>query len=223
MSVLLETRIRRRPKLKLGPEVNGIVMTHQEFDDATSFTEGYRYELIRGVLIVSPPILAEERGPNQLLGHRLLTYQETHPQGSVIDLTLPEEQILVRLDRRRADRAIWIGLGRMPDLNVDIPAIVIEFVSAAKSDAIRDYETKRSEYLSIPSIQEYWIIDRFLREMLVVRRTPTGLEDVLIVAGAIYRTPRLPGFELAVTELFQVAENLTKSRSPKSKRAKKKS
>jgi hypothetical protein len=32
------------------------------------------------------PVVA---GPNELLGHLLLTYQENHPQGSGLDDTLP--------------------------------------------------------------------------------------------------------------------------------------
>ena len=51
-------------------------------------------------------------------------------------------------NRRRADRVIWTGLGRVPDPEKDIPSIVVEFVSKRRRDALRDYEAKRDEYLA---------------------------------------------------------------------------
>src|SRR5207249_4514798 len=97
----------------LGPESACILMTPREFDRA-EFVEGWRYELINGVLVVSSTPVRNERDPNQYLGHLLLVYQETHPQGSALDLTLPEETVATKKNRRRADRVIWAGLGRLP-------------------------------------------------------------------------------------------------------------
>src|SRR5437660_1787336 len=51
-------------KLVLRPELNGAQMTTKEFDAADIDDELHVYELINGVLIVSPPPLEEERDPN---------------------------------------------------------------------------------------------------------------------------------------------------------------
>ncbi len=217
MTLSIKRKTVRRPKLKLTPELNGIVMTPQEFDDAESFVKGYRYELLRGILVVSPPPAAEDRDSNGELEYLLRFYQKSHPQGGSVDLTLSEQEIVIGNDRRRADRAIWVGLGRSPDVRVDVPAIVIEIVSQAKSDALRDYETKRTEYLGIPAIQEYWIIDRFVRAMTVVRRTSIGVEEVVVPDGGLYQTPRLPGFELNLGDLFHRADTLVEAGTPKGK------
>jgi hypothetical protein len=51
-----------------------MLMTPQEFDAATDFDELYSYELIHGVVIVSPPSGVSERDPNEELGHFLRAY-----------------------------------------------------------------------------------------------------------------------------------------------------
>lgn len=78
-----------------GPESNGILMTPQEFDD------GWRYELINGVLIVSPLPLLNEVDPNDWLGHLLWYYQEHHPQGRALDASFAERIVPTGKNRRR--------------------------------------------------------------------------------------------------------------------------
>jgi len=56
------------PRLQLGPHSSGASLSPAEFD-AAEFEEGWRYELIHGVLVVSPPPLRKERDPNEELGH----------------------------------------------------------------------------------------------------------------------------------------------------------
>jgi Uma2 family endonuclease len=82
--------------------------------EAADFLEGYRYELIHGLLVVTPPPLEEERDANEELGYLLRVYRDSHPQGKALDLTLPEQNIRTKLHNRRCDRAIWAGLGRRP-------------------------------------------------------------------------------------------------------------
>src|SRR4051812_646400 len=98
--------ITRSKRLRLGPRAAGMLLTPEEFDRA-DFKEGWRYELINEVLVVSPSPSRNERDPNEELGYSLRTYQEQHPHGSSLDLTLPEETIETRKNRRRADRVIW--------------------------------------------------------------------------------------------------------------------
>jgi len=180
-------------------------MTPEEFDSLTDFDERYRYELIRGVLIVTPPPGAAERDPNDELGHLLRSYVENHPQGAALDLTLPEETVVTAKERRRADRAIWAGLGRTPNLGKDVPTIVIEFVSSSRRDHLRDYEEKLQEYLAI-GVAEYWIIDRFRRIMTVYRNHPGGPVTIVVQDTETYQTELLPGFALPLFRLFGRAD-----------------
>ena len=190
---------------KLTPELAGILLSSEEFDAVEECDELYNYELVRGVLIVAPPPAIGEREPNDQLGYLLRSYKDHHPQGAALDLTVPEHLIRTPDSRRRADRVIWTGLGRIPNTRQDQPTIVIEFVSASKRDFQRDYLDKRDEYLRA-GVLEYWIIDRFRRRMTVVQRSTGTVTEVVITEQETYSTPLLPGFELPLAQLLAVAD-----------------
>lgn len=136
-----------------------------------------------------------------LLGYYLLSYKETDPHGAQLDETLPEHDIHVGDDRRRADRVIWVGLGRMPRVD-ETPAIAIEFVSRGKRNLVRDYIDKRREYAAI-GVQEYWVFNRFERTLTVFKG-----DEAEIVRGESqpYTTPLLPGFVVPLSEIFAKAD-----------------
>lgn len=189
--------------LKLGPRSNGMMLDPWEFD-AADFERGWRYELINGVLIVNPAPLKQERDPNEELGHWLRQYQDDHAPGSSLDFTVSEETLYSGPHRRRPARAIWAGLGRLPKER-EAPTIAVEFVSEDKRSRERDYVTKRHEYHSI-GVREYWIIDRFDRTMTVHRFDGSQVESTVVTADQSYTTPLLPGFELPLSRLFELAD-----------------
>ena len=201
----------KKRRIRFGPESAGLSMTPRRFDSLgpERFVPEYRYEVINGVLVVAPPPGASERSPNDDLGYLLRQYRETASHGPVIDDTLPE-QIVPATNRRRADRVIWIGLGRRPDELKDIPTIVIEFVSKRRRDALRDYELKRDEYLAA-GVQEYWIIDRFRRVMTVYRKGLAGPTCEIVTEAQTYQTDLLPGFALPLSRLLAKADDWSRS------------
>ena len=187
---------------RLGPESSGLIMTKEEFRAIEEWDERYRYELIHGVVIVSPPPAEGERGPNGRLDQWLWNYHEQHPNGASLDDTLTEQEIITSGGIRRADRVIWAGLGRQPNPENDVPSIVIEIVSKRRRDQRRDYEEKRREYAAI-GVKEYWLFDRFRRTLTICR----GDEVTRIVKpGETYESPLLPGFELSLDKLLAVAD-----------------
>lgn len=186
----------------VGFESNGMHMTSEEFDALDDWDENYRYELVNGVLIVVPPAGAGERSPNDELGFLLRTYRDTEAGKLVIDETMFEQTIVCGGNRRRADRAVWTGLGRAPDPMRDTPTIVIEFVSRSRRDRRRDYEVKRVEYLDA-GVSEYWVIDRYSRTMTVFRPDD---ERTVITEQDVYSTDLLPGFELPLGRLLSKAD-----------------
>jgi Uma2 family endonuclease len=204
------SKTRRRVTTRLGLRSSGLLMTPDEFDDLPdeALDHHLRYELINGVLIVTPPPDKGEIAPNEELGYLVRLHKNFHPQGSIIDESLSEQTIHATPKRRRADRAIWTGLGRVPDVEKDIPSIVVEFVSAKKRDYMRDYETKRAEYLGI-GVREYWIIDRFQRIMTVYRNRPEGVATLIIKEAESYQTDLLPGFTLPIARLLARADDWT--------------
>jgi Uma2 family endonuclease len=203
----MATVTEKRTRL-FGPDSAGTRMTPREFDRA-EFVEGWRYELINGVLVVTPIPLESEADPNEELGHWLRSYRENHPQGAVLSATLQERTVRTAQNRRRADRVIWIGLGRRPRKG-EIPNIIAEFVSAGKRDRKRDYEEKRDEYLEI-GVDEYWVIDRFQRTLTVFRKQGGRVKKQVITAKQTYTTDLLPGFELPLGKLLAVADSWPES------------
>lgn len=195
--------------VRLGPELNGIAMAVDEFDAVDDFDDLYQYELIHGVLIVNPIPAEQESDPNEELGHLLRKYREEHPQGFSLDATLQERTIVTGDNRRRADRVIWSGLGRVPEPRRDVPTIVVEFVSQGRRNWLRDYVEKRDEYLAV-GVQEYWIIDRFRRTMTVHKKSGSSIEEQIVPEGKSYCSERLPGFELPVDRLFAAADRWNK-------------
>lgn len=203
MSTLTTTRTQRGG---IGFESAGIRLTPGEFDAITEYDELYRYELIDGVLVVNPIPSETQADPNDELGHMLRSYQEQHPQGGALDLTLPERYIHLPNSRRQADRVIWAGLGRRPNPKADVPAIAVEFVSAGRRSWRRDYLEKRREYEQA-GVREYWVVDRFDRIMTMYDHEPGGPSmERVIREHETYRTDRLPGFELPLGRLLAVAD-----------------
>ncbi len=201
------TRTELFEQRKLGPTSAGLRMSPTEFDALAreDFDDAYNYELINGVLVVAPLEGPANADPNDYIGHLLRTYQETHPLGRCLDRTLPERYIHLPNSRRKPDRVLWIGLGRVPDLQQDVPAIAIEFVSPGRRNWRRDYVEKRDEYLAV-GVKEYWVIDRFERSMSVYTPSDIGSGELLVREAEIYRTPLLPGFELPLAKVLAIAD-----------------
>lgn len=189
-------------------------MTAEEFDALrpSQFARGNRYELIRGVLVVSPTPGIAERSSNDYLGSLLDLYCEDHPLGQVMDETVYGQTVATATNRRLADRVIWTCLGRVPDPKADIPSIVVEFVSKRRRDVLRDYEVKRDEYLDA-GVLAYWVIDRYRRTMTVYRRDAGGIRTEIISEGDTYRTDLLPGFELPLGKLLAEADQWNRPKS----------
>lgn len=188
----------------VGPADNGRMMTPEEFDTIEEFDDESFYELIEGVLIVNAAPGPEEADPNGELEFLLRLYMQEHP--GVIDKTVYERYINTTRSRRRADRVIWIGLGRVPDLQRDVPTIAVEFLSAGKQSWQRDYVLKRDEYLNA-GVKEYWLFDRFRRQLSVFRSTDAEITTTVIIAGGTFTTPLLPGFELPIDRLLKCADD----------------
>lgn len=189
---------------------NGTLMTPEEFDGATKWDSEFRYELLYGVLIVTPSPSAAERGPNDVMAQLLLNYQENHPEGSRLNATLSEHTLATGANRRRADRMIWCGLDHEPDVLHETPTIVIEMVSADRCDRERDYQTKRREYSEI-GVREYWILDRFQRRATLVQFDGEKETQAIFTENETLVTTLLPGFELPLPRWLAVADRFSQS------------
>lgn len=197
--------------MMIGPELAGRLMTPEQFDSAQECDENYDYELISGVLVVRLPLPGAERGINDELGYILRNYRNNNPRGPGLDYTVYSNLIRTLSGNRRfADRVIWAGLGRVPDCDLDVPQIVVEFVSSGRRGRTRDIERKRAEYSEL-GIPEYWLIDLSQREMSVIH---LNVDEARIIVGPhdVYETPLLPGFQLPMRTLLKDADLLDHAR-----------
>jgi Uma2 family endonuclease len=101
----------------------------------------------------------------------------------------------------------------MPNVRRELPTIAIEFVSAGRRAFLRDYEVKRDEYQQA-GLVEYWVIDRFRRQMTVFRQASDQSPAIVVKEGETYATPLLPGFELPLTRLLAEADLLAGQEGP---------
>jgi len=195
MSTVAET-------LRIGPADHGRRMTLQEFMDAEE-EEGYRYELARGVLEATF-VPGAPHGRIVCLFYRLFThYMDAHP--GVIDRFGGASEFRVympeKISGRNPDLAVAL-IGTPVDEDGDRPPMLcIEVVSEENEARTRDYVTKREEYLAF-GLMEYWIVDRFERKVTVFRRRGDTWIEAVFRDGQIASGRVLPGFAVAVSDLW---------------------
>lgn len=163
-----------------------------------------RYELIGGKLFVS----RAPRLPHQLVLQRLqLTlgnYLESNPIGTLApgtgavfseyDAVIPD---LVFVSQERWDSIV------ADERFVGAPDLVIEVLSPGPENKKRDFVVKRQLYAEY-GVQEYWIVDPQTRSVQVYRLHAQNLEEAMLLTGDDKVTsPRLPGFELALSLVFK--------------------
>ena len=192
--------------LRLTPADAGRPMTLDEFEEA-AFEPGYRYELIRGVLHVSPFNDPSHQFILEELVCQMADYVRRCPK--VIKHRCTEAALYTagRTQHRRADYAIFCDTpSPFPGWRVAVPTIVVEVISGqAEEEPERDYVEKRQEYLEI-GVNEYWIIDRSKQMMLALCRSGNEWEGVWVPADRTYTTDLLPDFELDLPKVLAAAD-----------------
>jgi len=172
----------------------GLRMTADEY--LALADDGYRYELIDGVICMSPsPSRPHQKIVTEIV-RQIADHLMRHPTGEVVvevDVRLGEDLVyrpdLVFLCAEKAARC-------RERINV-VPDLIVEVVSP---DSRRyDHETKKHDYERY-GVSEYWLIDRDQREFTFYR-----LQDGRFVAvqpgPATYASEMIPGFELDLQRL----------------------
>jgi Uma2 family endonuclease len=186
--------------LRIGLADHGRAMTFKEFLEAEE-TDGYRYELARGVLEVSD-VPDDPHGDvvcNLFRG--LSRYVDQHPG-------------VIRRYGGGNEFRFWLpGMisGRNPDLGVvlhgapkdwrsrRIPSLTAEVVS--RRSVQRDCVTKREEYLAY-GLLEYWIVDPLKRQVTVLTRRGDTWHEAVFRDDQVIVSLVLPGFATTVAELW---------------------
>ena len=186
--------------LRIGPADHGRAMTLEEFLLAEE-TEGYRFELARGVLEVSEVPDDPHGGVVANLYDAMSRYRRDHPG-------------VIRRYGGGNEFRFWLPAmvsGRNPDVGVvlqgapedwrgrRIPSLAAEVVS--RRSVRRDYATKREEYLAY-GLQEYWIVDPLKRQVTVLTRRGDSWHEAVYRDDQVIASLVLPDFASTVSELW---------------------
>lgn len=186
--------------LQLGPADAGRVLSRAEFA-AADYVEPFTYERVRGRLVVMSPVGPEHRGVSRPFRRELGGYWCDHRD--VVDDVDPEGWVATSEDDDRIpDLCVYLA-GPSSHLVVPqrVPDLIFEFVSGNRADQEHDYVFKRAEYEAI-GVREYVVVDRFKREVLVLRLDGETYAETVLDATSEYETPLLPGLVVPLTEVF---------------------
>jgi Uma2 family endonuclease len=186
----------------------GLRMTADQFFGCDDWQEPYFFELINGVVVATRTLPAPDAACNDELNHRLRNYMDDHPAGSCVDDTLYGVYVRTRTSVRRVGRAIWTGLGRVPQSRKDVPSIIIDFVLPGRAAYAWDVTDKAAEFITA-GCREYWVMNRFERTFTIY--LPAGQQRMLSETGVL-TTPLLPGLEITMRDLFAEADKYSTGR-----------
>jgi len=192
------------PTLQIGPGDHGRTMSLEEYMDAEE-TDGFRYELGRGMLEVTEV-------PNDAHGvvvanlyAAISRYRHNHPGlilryggGSEFRFLLPR-----MISGRHPDLGVVLRGAASDWRGRRIPALAAEVVS--RGSIQRDYVTKREEYLAY-GLLVYWIVDPLKRQVTMLTRRGDTWDEAVFRGDQLIRSLVLPGFATTVAELWTVVE-----------------
>ncbi|MBD2430394.1 MULTISPECIES: Uma2 family endonuclease [Fischerella] len=103
---------------------------------------------------------------------------------------------------------VWVSRERLAQIEDEAghltgaPELVVEVLSAGKQHELRDKKAKLKLY-SVQGVQEYWIVDRFTKQVEVYRREKARLVLVATLLGDDeISSPLLPGFCCSISCFF---------------------
>ncbi len=179
-------------------------MTAREFLALPERDDARRMELVDGEIVVSEPTML----------HNVVQVAFVLALGAWIEQGEGHGRVCVPLDVGLDDRNVfapdvsWYSGAGAPDIHAPRPYPVPDLAIEIRSPStwVYDIGAKRSGY-ERRGLPELWLVDTSAEDVLVFRRTTAGRQrfDVALEldSGETLRSPLLPGFALAVDELFR--------------------
>lgn len=188
--------------LRLGRADDGRLLTAEEFADA-SYDEPWKYERVDGRLVVMYPDSEAHDDTSEPWRDRLGAYKLAHPD--LVEKVVSEAWVLISdLIDRIGDIGVYLrpaDASTPPARPGRIPELMFEIVSPEAKDRRRDYVEKKAEYHGV-GVREYVVIDRFDRKVTVFSHEPAGYRERVLTGSDVYETPLLPGFRVALDDVF---------------------
>ena len=159
-------------------------------------------EFADGVLEFLPMPTVLHQRLARFLFLQLQAFVADRAAGEVFFAPLP---VRLRPGKYREPDIVYLGPERVAGLRGQPQGadLVMEVVSEGAEHRRRDVEVKRSEYAAA-EIAEYWIVDPELRTVEVLELAGRSYRRAgRYAAGEVAASVLLPGFQVAVDELFQ--------------------
>lgn len=167
-------------------------------------SEGSRYELINGELFVTR---SPHRRHQQVSGKIFAALDEWSEASGLGEAILAPGIIPSDTDNVIPD-VVWISQQRLAVLEDEaghltgFPELIVEVLSPGENNIRRDREAKLKLY-SIQGVQEYWIADRFTRQLEIYRRQQAQLALIATLMRTDDVTSSLlPGFTCPISRFF---------------------
>ncbi|MBE9064014.1 Uma2 family endonuclease [cf. Phormidesmis sp. LEGE 11477] len=162
------------------------------------------YEIIDGELFVTR---SPHRRHQQAAGKIYSALDIWSTQSGLGEAIFAPGLVLSEADNVIPD-VVWVSKAKLKLIEDEsghltrVPELVIEVLSSGSENMRRDREAKLKLY-SVQGAQEYWIADRFLKQLEVYRRENTRLALVqTLTVDDTLSSPLLPGFACQVGQFF---------------------
>ncbi len=165
---------------------------------------GKRYEIIDGELIVT----RAPRWSHQEVAGRIFSALDGWSQTTGLGRSAFNPGIIFTDEDNVIPDVVWASRDRLNQLLDDAehltgaPELVVEVLSPGETNVQRDCQLKLKLY-SQQGVQEYWIVDKDLRQVQVYRR-----DNAMLVLGMTLQdtdaltSPLLPDFSYPLTSIF---------------------
>lgn len=176
------------------PRYAGLRMTADEY--LALEDDGFRYELIDGVVVMSPSPTPEHQDIRGEIEYQLRHHARQTHAGVVLS------EVDVRLDTRLVYRPdlVFIRSDRVhkPLKRIDVaPDLVVEVLSPGTE--VLDQKTKRDDYERF-GVAEYWLVDNEHRSVKFLRLLRGRFIEVNASHGR-FVSEAVPGFELDLASM----------------------
>lgn len=172
-----------------GPRYTGLRMSADEYLALPD--DGHRYELIDGVVVMSPGPSPSHQDVRGEIEYKLRAFLRDHPVG----WALADVDIVLSSDLIYRPDLVFVGShrGQSRPRRIDFPPeLVVEVLSP--SNASTDLHTKRADYQRF-GVPEYWIVSPGDGAILALT-LDAGAYCERVLSGDAYGCPAIDGFTL---------------------------
>ncbi len=187
--------VARNPTQLRVPRYSGLRMTADDY--LALADDGFRYELIDGVVVMTPSPTPEHQDIRGEIEWQMRGFVRQHAIGRVlseVDVRLNDE-LVYRPDMIFISRA---RMARMPKKITAIPELMVEVLS--ESSTALDQHTKLADYQRF-GVEEYWLVDVVNHSIRFLRLVRGTYIEVKATQGR-FASEAVPGFVLDVAAVL---------------------